>query len=360
MLRWRIPFNWGICASWWWFGVGGGQLMGPFLIPFISLWSSLMYFLLHLWGRSFPSTCDEGMVQIPAITCLPQYEFEEMMNHHWWCERIRRSEHEEICSQIASVSDFVVQITIQIHRQRDERVRGDDDTRADLGLWNAPITLHSSDRAGRKKADWDLKYWCPEEVDGGIGQTNKRDSICNGSLSNLNSRSKSGLTAVWELYLKECLLRGVCGPLGLSGCPVSISLPSKVLMCQSERGHWLTRGGCGRKRLPISHLGIVWGAIEPCLQAPGEETCLHEHVPHGEMPFRKHALLPNWLIQLCFPLSQTVHTSNWKVGVEIFPGLQKSCRLLVLVLASLVSGRAPKICTDQKGDCTFLVRWLIA
>ena len=74
-------------------GVGGGQLMGPFLIPFISLWSSLMYFLLHLWGRSFPSTCDEGMVQIPAITCLPQYEFEEMMNHHWWCEKVRRSEH---------------------------------------------------------------------------------------------------------------------------------------------------------------------------------------------------------------------------------------------------------------------------
>ena len=70
---------------------------------------------------------------------------------------------------------------------------------------------------GRKKADWDLKYWCAEEPDGGIGQTNKQDSIgCDGSVSNLNSRSKSSPAVVKNVSdMKECLLRGCLrGPLG--------------------------------------------------------------------------------------------------------------------------------------------------
>ena len=56
----------------------GGQLMGPSFIPFISLWSTLMYFLLHLWGRPLPSNCDAGRAQIPAITCHAPNEYEDM------------------------------------------------------------------------------------------------------------------------------------------------------------------------------------------------------------------------------------------------------------------------------------------
>ena len=130
-------------------------------------------------------------------------------------------------------SDSGARCLVQKEEMRPREYWEDDDMRADLGLWNAPITLHSSDRAARKKADWDLKYWCEEELDGGIGQTNKRDSICDESVSNLNSRSKSSLTAVWELYLKECLLRGVSGAPWVVWLPC-ISLPSKVLIFARE------------------------------------------------------------------------------------------------------------------------------
>ena len=108
---------------------------------------------------------------------------------------------------------------------------------------------------------------------------------------------------VWQQFGRY--LRGVWGaPWGV--CMLCICLPSKGLIFQRvlpKRGHWLAREHCGRKCLLISHLGIVWGAIEPSLPVTGEETCLHAHSTWRCHSTNMHC---QTLIQVSLQVSQTV------------------------------------------------------
>ena len=121
------------------------------------------------------------------------------------------------------------------------------------------------------------------------------------------------VSLVWQqfgMYLNECLLRGLWGaPWGV--WMLCICLPSKGLIFQRvlpEKGHWLPREHSGRKCLLISHLGIVWGAIEPRSPSPRWRN-LFACSFHMEMPFGKHAL-PNSIIQVCLPVLQAVQNKQ--------------------------------------------------